>query len=532
MSHSLFDIHHRNFEQYFNQNKHRPWKEWLIQSDKHKELNDGKQGYTGVLQHPTNKNMCCIYKISKADDNLIDHEYEVLTRLKPLAMYCPHIHNAYGILSFDTNLFMESNPLKVEPREKVIKRDMLLMQFVPHKYDFHEMIKDETIKDENIINVMKQIILTIYMSHSYNFTHYDFHSENILIRNCNPNLFILYVFDHTEYLIPTNGYISNMIDFGFSFCDNESLTCTLVHTQYGFTSSRFDPYADIKLFMVSVVDDIFREGKRKKISNRLVNIVRNIFSGMNISWSTGWDKSKMVSPVKLIQELIKEQVKDSLLFSSTDVWFDTIQLLIDLPLNPMDYHNLESSVKGFIEEFVKFEERITSKTLLNHVLRIFVKLVKEFRASYLKGGEEMEWSIFEIKKQFLERYTQLVNYHVPSIDYDKMICSLLVMSQCLEGLFYEYLEKRHHEKDKQYEIIRVKNILDFYRVLDNNFEHICNYKLTNKSNILIVDHIHKQSKTITLTKENVQQIQILKEDRESIAKFIRNTYLSSMSSSP
>jgi 3-dehydroquinate synthetase len=105
------------------------------------------------------------------------------------------------------------------------------------------------------------------------------------------------------------------------------------------------------------------------------------------------------------------------------------------------------------------------------------------------------------------------------------------MSQCLEGLFYEYLEKRYTEKDKQYQIMRVKNILDFYHVLEHNFENTCKYKLTHKSNILIVDHIHKQSKTITLTKEDFQKIQTLKEDWDSISKFIRNTYLSTLTES-
>jgi hypothetical protein len=100
------------------------------------------------------------------------------------------------------------------------------------------------------------------------------------------------------------------------------------------------------------------------------------------------------------------------------------------------------------------------------------------------------------------------------------------MSQCIEGLFYEYLEKRYTEKDKQYQIMRIKNILDFYRVLEHNFE--CKNKLTHKSNILIVDHVHKHSKTITLSKEDFHKIQSLKEDWESISKFIRNTYISTL----
>lgn len=540
MSHSLFDIHHRNFEQYYNQNKDKDWTDWLIQSTEHRELNSGKQGYTGILQHPTNKNMCCLYKISKVDDRLVEHEYKILKNLEPLSKYCPHFHNAYGILPFHSNVFLYNNPLKLEPNEKILKRNMLLMQYISNKYDFHEMIQDENIKDICIINIIKQIILAIYLSHSYKFTHYDLHSENILVRNCNPNLFILYILDTTEYLIPTNGFIANIIDFGFAYCDNNpelgldnSLTCTLVHTQQGFTSTRFDPWADIKLFLVSVADDIRRDERRNKMSKKFLNIVRNIFSGMKIQWSSGWDNSNLKNPVFMIQELIKEHVQNSVLFSKSDLWFESIQTLIDLPLNPMEYHNLETCFKGFIEEFVKFEERIASKTLLNYILGVFVKIVKEYRLSYLKGGEEAEWAIFEIKKAFLEEYTQIVNYHTPCIDYDKMVCCLLLIAQCLEGLFYEYLEKRYEEKDKQYEIMRMKNILDFYNVIHLNFQDKNPKSLTVKSNILVVDHTQQTSKTITLSKEEVNNIQNLYNSKNKeydldllSAKYIRNIYLS------
>jgi hypothetical protein len=195
----------------------------------------------------------------------------------------------------------------------------------------------------------------------------------------------------------------------------------------------------------------------------------------------------------------------------------------------MPYHELEKACKGFIEEFVRFEDRIASKTLLNYVLRLFVLRVKEFRASYLKEGEESEWAVLEIKKHFLSDYTALVNYHIPDINYEKMICSLLMFTQCIEGLYYDTLQKRYAEKDRQYELMRCKSLLDFYRVLDYSFPNKSPKPLTQKSSIFVMDHVRRQSKTIqlnTLKKEDLNLIEKMERAKQGdyIAKFIRNIY--------
>jgi hypothetical protein len=534
MSQSLFDIHYKNFEQYFLQNQDKPWNQWLVQEDINeaskkdktpdKSMN-GKQGYVGILRHPQNKSLSCLYKISKVDDNVVEHEYKILKGLEPLAQYCPHFHKAYGIVSFDSNLIYGDNPLAHNTKSKIVRRPMLLMQYVKSKYDFNDMIQDENVKDDYILNVMKQVILCIYLAQQYRFTHYDLHTENILIRNCSPNMHMLYLLDEdTQFLTPTYGYVPNIIDFGFSYCDvpDNTLTCTLVHTQQGFTSSRFDPYSDIKLFFISTVDDIAREEYRKAITPKLQNISRNLFSGMNVQWGSGWDNSKQITPVKIVHELVREYVKPSVLFSKSDLWFDTIQLLIQLPLSPLPYHDLEKCFTSFIQEFVKFEERIVSKTLLNYILKLLVQQVKSYRTSYLKGGEESTWAILEIKRHFLEEYTQLVNYHVPSVDYEKMVCSLLMMVECLEGLFYEYLQKRYQEKDKQYEILRCTSIIDYYKILEYNFPTRPK-PLSNKTSIFVIDHVNRQSKTIHLTKEHANVCERLSTP-ELVAKYIRSVY--------
>lgn len=532
MSQNLFDTQHRNFENYYEQNKNKPWYDWLVIDDKN-DIKNGKQGYTGLLTHPNNKKLCCIYKTSKEDDNVVEHEYKILKHLETLANYCPHFHQAYGIIPFECNLNMTDEPLIINPKYKRVNRDMLLMQYIHNRCNFRQLMEDKklNIGDNIIINIMKQISLIIHMYNDHKFTHYDLHTENILIRDCNPNMFILYIINKRLFLLPTYGYIPNIIDFGFSYCDYKpinTLTCTLVHTKYGFTSERFDPYTDLKLFFISTVDDISEMEDRNNLYDKLSNMSRNIFSGMNIQWTSGWDNSKIIDPVLSVRQLVKDYVKNSLLFSNSDIWVDTIQLLIDIPLSKLPYHQLETSFQSFIEEFIKFEERTTSKTLLNYILKIFVKYVKQYRVSYISENvDENKWAVLEIKRNFLDEYTQILNYHIPDIDYDKMICSLLLMSQCIEGLFYENLQKKYEEKDKQYSIMRLKSPLEFYDVLNINFPVLEKERkqITNKSSIIVVDHDNMKSCTITLSKEEFQMLNRIKTEKEQ-TRFIYNVYIS------
>jgi len=528
MSQSLFELSHRNFKKLFEENKDTPWSEWLdIDLKSSQDFTPGKQGFTGILSSKVNQKVSCVYKISKSDDNLIDHEYKILRALDTIASYSPHFHKCYGLIPFESNVHYISHPLQPKKHHKCLQRYMLLMQYIPTKINLCDLLNDDKIRDDQIITVIKQVIISIAMGQKFNFTHYDLHSQNILIRNCNPNTYTLYLFENKTFLLPTFGNIANIIDFGFSYCgnvDDNSLTCTLVHTKVGFTSSRFDPFADIKLFLISLVDDLHRT-ERKKLHKKMHNIVRNIFVGMNVQWDSGWDNSKQSDPVKIVHDMIGEYVKTSTLLSSDNIWFDTIQTLIELPLSKLPYDDLETAVKSFVQEFIKFEERIASKTLLNYVLKILVKHVKSYRHFYLKGGQESKWAVIEIKKLFLQEYSSIIKYHNPLIDYNQLICSLLLMVQCIEGLFYDILEKRYHEKDKQNQIIRLKSIHDFFNVIDINFPIQEVKPFSTKTSIYVIDHQQEKNAHFYLKSENIKVINELKKYSD-IEKYIKNVYLS------
>lgn len=532
MSQSFFELSHKSFEKIFKENASKQWHEWLTIDQKSSEnFSQGKQGYTGtlaVLGNAGSNKVRCVFKISKVDDNLVEHEYNIINSLEELSNYCPHFHKCYGILPFESNVHFMSHPLKPKELSKCITRNMLLMQHIPSKCNFREFLDDTKVSDENVLSIIKQVIVAIWMSHSVDFTHYDLHSQNILIRNCNPNLFVLYILKDKTILIPTFGNIANIIDFGFAYSGSTSdktLSCTLVHTKYGFTSARFDPFADIKLFLITLVDDL-RHTHRSSLHRTMYNIIRNIFIGIKIDWESGWDNSKHIDPVRLIQNMVSEYTRESALFSQDNLWIETIQQLIDLPLSRLPYHDLGTAFRSFINEFVKFEERIASKTLLNYVLKILVKQVKTFRAFYLQGGEQGTWAVIEIKKHFLEEYTKIIKYHNPSIDYNQMICSLLLIAQCMEGLFYDCLQKRYEEKDKQNDVIRLRNMDEFFSVIDANFPSL--KTLSNKSSIHIVDHVRKSNSTFSLKQEHVQIAKKFANSTQT-AKYVKNIYLSNIS---
>lgn len=533
MSQQLYELNHRNFKLLFEKNKNKNWDTWLkIDIDLSEKFISGKQGYTGTLKSIDNESVVCVYKISKDDDNLIEHEFNTMITLESLSKYCFHFHQSYGILPFECNVHYISHPLVPQKNHKCVQRQMLLMQYIPTKFNLRDFLDNETISDEQIIYIIKQILLAIQMAQDYKFTHYDLHSQNILLRNCNPNSYILYVLKPTcQILIPTYGYIANIIDFGFSFIENENktMTCTLLHTKQGFLSTRYDPISDFKLFLITLTDDIHRSD-RKKLYEKLHTINRNLFSGANIQWATGWDNSKQLDPVTLIHNLVQSQVKDSVLFSKENIWFDTFQQLIQLPLSALPYHDLETAMKSFISEFIKFEDRIASKTLLNYILKIFIKYVKLYRSNYLNGDtEESNWAVFQIKKNFLDDYMQIINYHNPSIDYDKLICSTLLLSQCIEGLIYESLQKRFMEKDNQNDIIRIKSIEKIFKIIDINFDSKQNdmLKFKNKTCIYVIDHIRKQNNSFTLDQKNIHEIHKFK-NFKLITKYIYNLYLTQL----
>src|SRR5699024_1716601 len=73
-------------------------------------------------------------------------------------------------------------------------------------------------KDEEVIlNILTQLILALGVAYEkYEFTHYDLHSNNIIVRELDEEVEIKYTIEGKDYFVVTK-YIPTIIDYGRSF---------------------------------------------------------------------------------------------------------------------------------------------------------------------------------------------------------------------------------------------------------------------------------------------------------------------------
>ena len=214
----------------------------------------GKQGIAGTVSV---HNTTLAYKISQYINHIILHEAHVMDALTKLRQFCPHFCKNIALCNIPVNGNYRKvpNPFKITCKHP-ITTDALLMEYIDGK-KLYTMIKDTTISDDIIFSAIKQLLFAITIAQEkQKFTHYDLHSCNVLMKQCNKSDISLYVLDKdNQFCVPTYGFVPIIIDFGFSYAKNLSngpIFSSLAHTDVGFMTNQFDPIADPKLLLVSI----------------------------------------------------------------------------------------------------------------------------------------------------------------------------------------------------------------------------------------------------------------------------------------
>jgi hypothetical protein len=502
MSRTLQQLQSQSFQTFYNSNQHRSWRDWMDAT----AIQGGKQGYVGILQSKRTKHKC-VYKVSQMDDYLIEHEYRVLQSLQVMR-WCSHFIRVYGMLKYTANLHDPLPPL--DPEDKHITRSMVLMECVPHVGSLGTLIEDAHVPDAAILGLMKQVLSTILISQTVQFTHYDLHCENVLVANAHLDEVLLYVFDEeTICLFPSFGYSIRMIDVGFSYIPptnaDTPLHPSMAHTSVGFMSDRFDPFADLKLFLISGADDI----RILSPDPDLRRFVRNVFQPLRVSWRSGWDKTDMLDATQTVMTLCSEYTTESTFFSRSNVWVDILQGMMNAPLSPLPYHSLGVALRTVVGQFRKFEERIHSHSLLHHLFKLLVEYARQYRGSYLKGGDERQWSVLQFKQAFLTNFSKLVHYFNPPVHYEKLFCALILSAQCVEGLLYEYIEARWTEKKTQYSHLPLQTPSQYLKAFDVNFPTPVHF--TAGTIVRVVDYLRKKEYTLPLHPQHILELNALPE---------------------
>lgn len=505
---SLFEENGKLLMDMYQKNKSKEWKEWLVV----KEIfeNPGKQGLVGILESKEDPKVRFVFKISQYINYLVQHESCIMEGMNDIASYCINFPFCAGYINadIDPTKRKKGNPFSIDCKYP-IEKEVLLMQHLEDSKKLYNYIKSNKIQDATVFSCIKQVLIAMCVARKEKkFVHYDLHSNNVMVKKCDKDLVLLYVNSpDVQFCVPTFGNYSVIIDYGFSYSldmDNKPLWCSLNHTDVGFMSDRYDPIADPKLFLISVSKEL-KENRDSKSTKKLRNIAKNNYGCLDIELNSGWDSDCKVSAGELVVNTLVPYMKKSKTFANSEFYFlDIIQTLITLPLKKQDYSGLKSASKAFIEEFYKIENKIASEFYSLYVLKGIVNSAKIVSGDY-KKKETRKMALSFFKKSILEYIDSISKYCLPkNVHYEKMLCSLLCLAKCLEGLFYKNVRDRMKTKEKSYEKIPITDLEELCVAIDVNIPS--EYVFNEKTKVMVMDSVKKQCNMLNLTPEEISLV--------------------------
>ena len=463
----------------------------------------GKQGIAGKIEID---NESIAFKVSQNLNHLIEHEFNVMSRLSDID-FCPNFCSPIemNVINTEPKFDKTKNPFEIVSKYP-IKKSVLMEEYVPgHKLSKHIKSDQLNTSSKVIYSAIKQVMAAIAIAQKRtHFTHYDLHSDNIILKKCDRDNVFLYVLDEeTQILIPSMGYIPVIIDYGFSYIDSlegQYMSASLGHTEIGFTSHKFDWVSDPKLFLVTIFNEL-NDYRKTKNTKKFENIVRNMFSSLSIDWECGWDNTKGDSASDILIEKLEEKCKiSSKIFSKHACYsVDLLCSLIVLPLKEKKHNELYISFSTFVTEFQKIEREIQSSQYNLYILKNIVDSAQRYKDEYLTNPSEV---LGKFKIDLNSAILSVSKFCSPrKIHYEKMLCSLYNFANCAEGFLFNTINKQMKYKATEYKELNISSILDVVNILNVNIED--DYVYNENTKLIVIDSINKSRKEVDLEDETI-----------------------------
>jgi hypothetical protein len=523
----LDDMAYSQLVTYYEDNKHKKWDEWLA-FENMLSVSSGKQGHVGLFRI-RNTDLVCMFKISQYIDYLIPHESTVMNDMSSIYNHCPYMCRFVGIISCFVNIKDSKNPFDITHIKYPMKKEVMLCEYISGSYKLYNLIRSKQVDDSVIYSAVKQILLALVIAQrERKFTHYDLHSCNILMRKCNPNIVFLFVIDgQTQFCVPSMGYHPVIIDFGFSYSTSVSSSphwATASHTEAGITSDRFNWSYDPRLFLVSISSDIKYKRENRK-STRFRRTVRNMFGTLDIDWQSGWDNDDdVMSSTEIVADMIGGYNGMSELFDEHIYGcLDLIQSLIDLPLKPRDYSGTSRAYVAFLEEWAKIENEVSIPFSNMCILKGIVNAARTVKADYM-SAETRSNSVSCFRKSVYNVIDKSVSFCRPkNIHFEKMLCSLLMLSDCIEGILFISGCENDAYAMKQNKSLPLQSIESIYAVIATNIS--IDYKYSKNTIVHVIDNINKEhtiADTSDIQMDNLNKIHTLTRGTELYKYLVEN----------
>jgi len=470
-----------------------------------KNFKNGKQGIVSLYKI-ADIDQYVVLKLSQDVNYLSQHEYRVMLSLNPISDYCHNFIRVFNIFRTEVDRKHKKNidPLIVSQKNP-IEQDVILYQYLDNSKSFYKYIKSKKIEDSIIFSTIKQTLLSLYIAQQKcKLTHYDLHSCNIMMKQCDPNLVFLYVLNSDiQICIPSFGHYPVIIDYGFSYTNtlnDTPLYSSLAHTEMGFTSYTFNWVTDPKLFLTSVLNDILIHRQHISKVNKFRNIVNTMFKDLHLDKESGWDICNSGKSVaEQVLDVLNKHNTCSSIFKKDGLYcIDIIQSLIILPIHKQEHKDIGISCNTFLTEFSKFENLISNPIHILYILRCIVDIAREVRNDYLIESSRT-YALTYFKNTISEIISHIAKYVIiKHIHWEKLLCSLYYLSTHIEGLMYELISKYNILYKKKTDKLIVQNILDIYELINHSIQDIYTYQ-PSKTNVFIIDNINEKSDIMSLS---------------------------------
>ena len=447
--------------------------------------NCGKQGIVGLCKIDSKQ---YVFKVSKYYDNTVLSEYTVMSYLNCMYAICPHFVRCYGstrrLMDLHYKTFKNKDYNLLQPpataSSKRVGVDMLVMEYIKGDKLF-EFIEDVQRPFHLIFSLIKQTLAAIMLAQmKTSFTHYDLHSDNIIIRECDPNSVMLYIFDSDLQLcVPTYGHYPVIIDYGVSYCKqscNTPVYSTLSNTDIGFTPTVFDRFYDARLLLISTLDD-FKRCRRTSPETQLAhNVLHHIWGTMDIDWKSGWDKHDDSGAISQMIHIINSSTSldphyDSKIFSTyTSQCLDLILSirLIPLKFTPFDQTTFLESYKCVVTEYTKIESQMSGSSCNLYIIKQLCHLARIAMPMYSNNTTRSK-ALSDFKCSLHMELGNVAKYCNPKkLHYERLLCGLIILSGCLESFCASAVSEK--QRLRSYDNLPLQTMAELYGAIDVNFE--------------------------------------------------------------
>jgi hypothetical protein len=555
----------------------------------------GVQGIAGILEHrETGKQV--VFKLSIEIDRTIEHENQVTLELNKLRNFCPNFVGNLGCIELPisrTYIYVntpedtddeyssksesrsgsrsesrsesrssESESSSEEEYEECklfmddkeyLPTNMLLLEYVsPHSFDDFCRYADKALLNSLILGVL--CALGISQKH-LNFTHYDLHIDNILIRECEPEAIFMYIIDGNSFVVPTFGFYPVIIDMGLSYCkalEGSTTKTPVEHYNKGLQSVVFDKFNDVHHFLISALYSveyeeeefyylstkmlyffrhipILRKRGWKMLPNNILKLtMREIFKSC-LGLSTGYKPKE--KPKSKLEELRQKKIekrnkemnvkedeshKKKLGLNELPIWVDldrellsVLSLGIPLPWKKeledevkMRFEDIEQAIQwSFITLIKELQKLYDLEDIFEDTNDLFF-MIRELSTLVFENWNIINKDISKdtSKKLFNDYKRKIIPDFrdcVYRLDWVNTIVSCKYCLNILSVLYSKHLEGNNNTIKEYYEKLEVNNIIDIIKFYIKNTAIRPVYN--DKTILYVWDADNKTNKRIKLT---------------------------------